>query len=88
MWVYKSAVRLVHLYGQSADIEPILAACEPSGGWLGCGGGGISTEERGAAIFSFNGNKVLATCWCRMDKNGITQRVPDDADTRRFSLIY
>lgn len=64
------AVVLVHLYGQSADIEPILAACnafevpliEDAAESLGA-----TYKERSPGsfgrigIFSFNGNKIITT---------------------------
>lgn len=64
------AVIVVHLYGQSADIEPILAACnafevpliEDAAESLGA-----TYKERSPGsfgrigIFSFNGNKIITT---------------------------
>ena len=64
------AVVLVHLYGQSADIDPILAACERHGvalvedaaEALGARYRGRSPGTAGRfGIFSFNGNKIITT---------------------------
>ncbi|MBI2933095.1 MAG: DegT/DnrJ/EryC1/StrS family aminotransferase [Planctomycetes bacterium] len=64
------AVVLVHLYGQSADIEPILAACrrhdvaliEDAAECLGATYKGRAPGTFGAAgAFSFNGNKIITT---------------------------
>ena len=64
------AVVLVHLYGQSADIDPILAACnhygvsliEDAAEALGASYKGRSPGTFGRmGIFSFNGNKVITT---------------------------
>lgn len=64
------AVVLVHLYGQSADIDPILAICqaydipliEDAAEALGALYKGQVPGSLGAAgIFSFNGNKIITT---------------------------
>jgi dTDP-4-amino-4,6-dideoxygalactose transaminase len=64
------AVVLVHLYGQSADIDPILAACQEYGvpmiedaaEALGATYKGRSPGTFGTiGIFSFNGNKIITT---------------------------
>jgi dTDP-4-amino-4,6-dideoxygalactose transaminase len=64
------AVVLVHLYGQSADIEPILKACdryeipliEDAAESLGATYKGRSPGTFGRiGIFSFNGNKIITT---------------------------
>jgi pyridoxal phosphate-dependent aminotransferase EpsN len=64
------AVVLVHLYGQSADIEPILTACnryevpliEDAAESLGATYKGRSPGTFGRiGIFSFNGNKIITT---------------------------
>lgn len=64
------AVILVHLYGQSADIEPILAVCneyeipliEDAAEALGATYKGKSPGIFGKiGIYSFNGNKIITT---------------------------
>lgn len=64
------AVMLVHLYGQSADIDPILEACdlyampliEDAAEALGATYKGRAPGTFGrAGVFSFNGNKVITT---------------------------
>jgi pyridoxal phosphate-dependent aminotransferase EpsN len=64
------AVVLVHLYGQSADIEPILKACdqydipliEDAAEALGATYKGHSPGTFGRiGIYSFNGNKIITT---------------------------
>lgn len=64
------AVVLVHLYGQSADIDPILKACEryevplieDAAESLGATYKGRSPGSFGRiGIYSFNGNKIITT---------------------------
>ncbi len=64
------AVVLVHLYGQSADIDPIQAACERHGVTLiedAAEALGATYKDRApgtfgrAGIYSFNGNKIITT---------------------------
>jgi pyridoxal phosphate-dependent aminotransferase EpsN len=64
------AVVLVHLYGQSADIDPIAAACarhgvtliEDAAEALGATYKGRAPGTFGrVGIFSFNGNKIITT---------------------------
>ncbi len=76
------AVVLVHLYGQSADIEPILKACdryeipliEDAAEALGATYKGRSPGTFGRiGIYSFNGNKIITT-------SGGGMLVSDDPD--------
>jgi pyridoxal phosphate-dependent aminotransferase EpsN len=64
------AVVVVHLYGQSADLDPIIAACaqyevpliEDAAEALGATYRGRVVGSLGrAGIFSFNGNKIITT---------------------------
>jgi dTDP-4-amino-4,6-dideoxygalactose transaminase len=64
------AVVLVHLYGQSADLDPIIAVCREYGVPLiedAAEALGATYKERHpgtfgkAGIFSFNGNKIITT---------------------------
>ena len=64
------AVVVVHLYGQSADLDPILAACarydvpliEDAAEALGATYKGRAPGTLGkAGVFSFNGNKIITT---------------------------
>jgi dTDP-4-amino-4,6-dideoxygalactose transaminase len=64
------AVVVVHLYGQSADLDPILAACERHGvpliedaaEALGSTYKGRAPGTLGrAGVYSFNGNKIITT---------------------------
>ena len=76
------AVVLVHLYGQSADIDPILEACqryevaliEDAAESLGATYKGRSPGTLGKiGIYSFNGNKIITT-------SGGGMLVSDDPD--------
>ncbi len=64
------AVIVVHLYGQSADLDPILDVCnryeikviEDAAEALGSTYNGNSTGTLGwAGVYSFNGNKIITT---------------------------
>jgi pyridoxal phosphate-dependent aminotransferase EpsN len=64
------AVVVVHLYGQSADLDPIMAACaehgvtvvEDAAEALGASYKGRAPGTFGqSGVFSFNGNKVITT---------------------------
>ncbi len=64
------AVIIVHLYGQSADLDPILEVCEryeikaieDAAEALGSTYKGRSTGTLGwAGVYSFNGNKIITT---------------------------
>jgi len=64
------AVVVVHLYGQSANLDPILDLCnrydipvlEDAAEALGATYKGASVGSRGAvSAFSFNGNKIITT---------------------------
>ncbi len=76
------AVILVHLYGQSADVDPVLQVCneygvtliEDAAEALGTTYKGRSPGAFGkAGIFSFNGNKIITT-------SGGGMLVSDDGD--------
>jgi pyridoxal phosphate-dependent aminotransferase EpsN len=76
------AVVLVHLYGQSADIDPIRESCarfdvplvEDAAEALGAGYKGSSPGAHGRfGAFSFNGNKIITT-------SGGGMLVSDDAE--------
>jgi dTDP-4-amino-4,6-dideoxygalactose transaminase len=65
-----TAVVLVHLYGQSADIDPVRDACgrhgvaliEDAAEALGASYKGRAAGTLGrAGVFSFNGNKIITT---------------------------
>ncbi|HCF26340.1 MAG TPA: pyridoxal phosphate-dependent aminotransferase [Cyanobacteria bacterium UBA11049] len=80
------AVVLVHLYGQSADIDPILEACnafevpliEDAAESLGATYKGRSPGSFGRiGIFSFNGNKIITTSGGGMlvsDESGLVSK--------------
>jgi pyridoxal phosphate-dependent aminotransferase EpsN len=64
------AVVLVHLYGQSADIDPIAAACDRHGvALVEDAAEALGADYKGRApgtvgrvgIYSFNGNKIITT---------------------------
>ena len=65
------AVVVVHLYGQSADLDPIVAACERYGVPARRGrrrgarrhatGDGAPARAGRFGVFSFNGNKIITT---------------------------
>ena len=83
------AVVLVHLYGQSADIDPILAACndfevpliEDAAESLGATYKERSPGSFGSiAIFSFNGNKIITTSGGGM----LVSNDPDLVNKARF----
>ncbi len=83
------AVVLVHLYGQSADIDPILEACdryeipliEDAAEALGATYKGRSPGTFGRiGIYSFNGNKIITTSGGGM----LVAEDPDLVDKARF----
>jgi pyridoxal phosphate-dependent aminotransferase EpsN len=83
------AVVLVHLYGQSADIDPILAACndyeipliEDAAESLGATYRDRSPGTFGRmGIYSFNGNKIITTSGGGM----LVSDDPDLTDKARF----
>lgn len=76
------ALILVHLYGQSADVDPILEACEHYGVFLiEDAAEALGSSYKGKApgtfgrlgIYSFNGNKIITT-------SGGGMLVSNDAD--------
>ena len=69
-WKPPRAVILVHLYGQSADVDPIRESCDRHGvvliedaaEALGATYRGISPGTAGRmGVYSFNGNKIITT---------------------------
>jgi pyridoxal phosphate-dependent aminotransferase EpsN len=83
-----AAVVLVHLYGQSADLDPILASCarfgvpliEDAAEALGASYRGRAAGTFGrAGVFSFNGNKIITT-------SGGGMLVSDDAQLVSHAL--
>jgi dTDP-4-amino-4,6-dideoxygalactose transaminase len=65
-----TAVVLVHLYGQSADVDPVLEACDRHGvALVEDAAEALGATYRGrtpgtfgkAGIYSFNGNKIITT---------------------------
>lgn len=83
------AVVLVHLYGQSADIDPILSACnrfevpliEDAAESLGATYKERSPGSFGSiGIFSFNGNKIITTSGGGM----LVSNDPDLVNKARF----
>jgi pyridoxal phosphate-dependent aminotransferase EpsN len=75
-------VIIVHLYGQSANLDPIIAACDQHGVALiedaaEALGASYGTRSPGSfgrfGIFSFNGNKIITT-------SGGGMLVSDDAE--------
>jgi pyridoxal phosphate-dependent aminotransferase EpsN len=83
------AVVVVHLYGQSADLDPILAACrrfdvpvlEDAAEALGTLYKGRQVGALGAlGVFSFNGNKIITTTGGGM----LSSPRKDQVDKARF----
>jgi pyridoxal phosphate-dependent aminotransferase EpsN len=84
------AVILVHLYGQSADLEPIAALCERHGvALIEDAAEALGAEYQGKAlgtrgrfgIYSFNGNKIITT------SGGGMLVSPDEAMIRRARFL-
>ncbi|HLY08239.1 MAG TPA: aminotransferase class I/II-fold pyridoxal phosphate-dependent enzyme [Planctomycetota bacterium] len=83
------AVILTHLYGQSADLDPILAACarhgvpliEDAAEALGAQYKGRAPGSAGVmGIYSFNGNKIITTSGGGM----LVSQDPERVRTARF----
>jgi pyridoxal phosphate-dependent aminotransferase EpsN len=83
------ALILVHLYGQSADLDPIFALCERHGvpviedaaEALGTLYKGRQVGTRGeVGVFSFNGNKIITTTSGGM----LVSRAPEHARRAKF----
>ena len=85
-----AAVVVVHLYGQTADLDPILEVChqyevpviEDAAEALGARYGDRPPGALGkAGIFSFNGNKIITT-------SGGGMLVTDDGDLAEHALKF
>lgn len=94
------AVVVVHAYGQTAEMDPIVEACEQfsvpivedAAEALGATYGNKMAGSIGlAGIFSFNGNKIMTTSGGGMlvsDDKGLTEKIRFWATQARDSQIF
>jgi len=94
------ALMLVHLYGQPADIDPIVDLCEEYGIFLledaaeALGAtykGKVPGTIGRAGVFSFNGNKIITTSGGGMvvsDDKGLIEKIKFWATQARDQEVY